>query len=127
MLFRSIAEPDRTWMALAAYNQGIGHLLDARALAAQLGGDPNRWLDVRNALPLLSRERWFKKTRYGYARGREAVGFVGNVRNYYDMLSWLTQNGAETAKPAPAPEKASAATATKVAAIKSADAPPRAR
>ncbi len=120
-----ITEPDRTWMALAAYNQGIGHLLDARALAAQLGGDPDRWLDVRNALPLLSRERWFKKTRHGYARGREAVGFVGNVRNYYDMLSWLTQNGSETAKPAP--EKASAATATKVAQIRSADVPPRAR
>ena len=26
----SIAEPDRTWMALAAYNQGLGHLHDAR-------------------------------------------------------------------------------------------------
>lgn len=102
-----IGEPDRTWMALAAYNQGVGHLLDARALAAQLGGDPNRWLDVRNALPLLSRERWFKKTRHGYARGREAVGFVGNVRNYYDMLSWMTQSeaaGSPPAAPNPAPE-----------------------
>jgi membrane-bound lytic murein transglycosylase F len=94
-----VAEPDRTWMALAAYNQGIGHLLDARALAAQLGGDPDRWLDVRNALPLLSRERWFKKTRHGYSRGGEAVGFVGNVRNYYDMLSWMTQDDAPPATP----------------------------
>lgn len=130
-----IAEPDRTWMALAAYNQGIGHLLDARALAAQLGGDPNRWLDVRNALPLLMRERWFKKTRHGYARGREAVGFVGNVRNYYDMLNWLTQQkdgDSEVEAARPPPEKtatapAHAARATKVAEIRSADAPPRAR
>jgi membrane-bound lytic murein transglycosylase F len=93
-----IAEPDRTWMALAAYNQGIGHVLDARALAVQMGGDPDRWLDVRNALPLLSREHWFKKTQYGYARGSEAVGFVGNVRNYYDMLSWMTQGDPAQAK-----------------------------
>jgi peptidoglycan lytic transglycosylase F len=87
-----IAEPDRTWMALAAYNQGIGHLLDARDLAAQLGGDPDRWLDVRNALPLLSRESWFKHMHYGYAAGREIAGYVSNVRNYYDMLTWLTGN-----------------------------------
>jgi len=123
-----IAEPDRTWMALAAYNQGVGHLLDARALAVQLGGDPNRWLDVRNTLPLLSRERWFKNTRYGYARGREAVGFVGNVRNYYDMLSWMTQGESATNKPG-APDKAAApaqAVPARLAAIRSADARPRA-
>jgi membrane-bound lytic murein transglycosylase F len=123
-----IADPDRTWMALAAYNQGIGHLLDARALAVQLGGDPNRWLDVRNALPLLSRERWFKKTRHGYARGREAVGFVGNVRNYYDMLTWLTQEQPlkqnDVPKPQTAQLSAPAAKAAKVAEIRSADARP---
>ena len=120
-----ITEPDRTWMALAAYNQGVGHVLDARALAAQLGGDPNRWLDVRNALPLLSRERWFKKTRHGYARGREAVGFVGNVRNYYDMLSWMTQG--ETAKGQAAPAGETAAGLRPTAArrrFRSAGAPP---
>lgn len=122
-----ITEPDRTWMALAAYNQGIGHLLDARALAAQLGGDPNRWLDVRNALPLLMRERWFKKTRHGYARGSEAVGFVGNVRNYYDMLAWLTQGGVEPPpRPSDKPPTTTATTAqvTRVAQIRYADAPP---
>ncbi|MDB5986439.1 MAG: rane-bound lytic murein transglycosylase [Nevskia sp.] len=90
-----IVEPDRTWMALAAYNQGIAHLEDARQLAAKHGGDPNRWLDVRNTLPLLSRPQWFKQTRAGYARGREAVNFVGNVRNYYDILSWLGNNSAQ--------------------------------
>jgi membrane-bound lytic murein transglycosylase F len=122
-----IAEPDRTWMALAAYNQGIGHLLDARELAAQLGGDPNRWLDVRNALPLLMRERWFKKTRHGYARGSEAVGFVGNVRNYYDMLNWLTQGAPEQPpRPASSPLTARAQAPgqiTRVAQIRYAGAP----
>ena len=86
----SVEEPDRTWMALAAYNQGLGHLLDARTLAAKNGNDPDRWVDVRDTLPLLARERWFAQTRYGYARGREAVSFVANVRSYYDLLAWMS-------------------------------------
>jgi membrane-bound lytic murein transglycosylase F len=106
-----IRDPDRTWMALAAYNLGIGHLMDARNLAAQLGGDPNRWLDVRDALPLLARERWFKNTRHGYARGREAVDFVANVRNYYDILSWMT--GPERSPPAPGGDDAQTAQASR--------------
>jgi membrane-bound lytic murein transglycosylase F len=85
-----IKEPDRTWMALAAYNLGLGHLIDARKLTQQRGGDPNHWVDVRATLPLLTQQRWFSKTEYGYARGHEAVTFVGNIRTYYDMLVWMT-------------------------------------
>ncbi len=81
-----VREPDRTNMALAAYNQGLGHLQDARTLAAQLGGDPNSWHDVRNALPLLADERWFSKVRHGYAAGGEAVRYVLAVREYYERL-----------------------------------------
>jgi len=90
LLPEAIPEPDRSWMALAAYNQGVGHLLDARRLAEANGGNPNRWIDVRDTLPLLARERWYRKTRYGYARGREAVQFVANVRSYYDLLTWMS-------------------------------------
>ena len=92
-----IPEPDRTWMTLAAYNIGIGHLLDARQITKLQGGDPDRWLEVRNHLPLLTQAKWHRKTRYGYARGHEAVTYVGNIRTYYDMLSWLT-GGPQTAK-----------------------------
>lgn len=88
-----ILEPERTWMALAAYNMGLGHLLDARDLTRRLGADPNRWLDVRNSLPLLTQPRWYGKLKYGYARGHEAVTYVGNVRTYYDMLVWITNGG----------------------------------
>jgi membrane-bound lytic murein transglycosylase F len=101
LLPEQIKQPERTWFALAAYNQGISHLEDARQLVAASGGDPDRWLDVRNALPLLSRPQWFTQTRAGYARGREAVNFVSNVRNYYDILSWLSNNNpAQAALPA---------------------------
>ncbi len=83
--------PDRYWMALAGYNMGLGHLIDARALTVQRGGDPTRWLDVRESLPLLTQQRWHKQTRYGYARGFEALHYVANVRTFYDMLVWITE------------------------------------
>ncbi|MDZ7585866.1 MAG: membrane-bound lytic murein transglycosylase MltF [Thiobacillus sp.] len=81
-----IAEPDRTWLALAAYNQGLGHMEDARRIAQARGGSPDSWADVKEALPYLSRGTYSKVTRYGYARGGEALHFAENIRNYYDIL-----------------------------------------
>jgi membrane-bound lytic murein transglycosylase F len=102
-----VQEPDRTWLALAAYNIGYGHLLDTRTLVRQQGGDPDRWLDVRERLPLLTQSRWHSKTKYGYARGHEAVTYVGNVRTYYDMLVWMTGVPVTPPQPAkPAPQQA---------------------
>ncbi|HWR81114.1 MAG TPA: membrane-bound lytic murein transglycosylase MltF [Pseudomonas sp.] len=87
----SIAEPDRTWLALAAYNVGSGHLEDARELARKEGLNPDKWLDVKKMLPRLAQKQWYSKTKYGYARGGEPVHFVNNIRRYYDILSWATQ------------------------------------
>jgi len=87
---QQITEPDQTWMALAAYNVGHGHLEDARVLAEMRGGNPDKWMDVKQALPLLTEKKWYKKTRHGYARGYEPVRYVENIRNYYDVLVWLT-------------------------------------
>ncbi len=84
-----IPEPDRTWFALAAYNVGLGHVEDARIITEQRGGDPDRWIDVRDNLPLLARKKWYKQTKYGYARGWEPVKYVGNIRQYYDYLVGL--------------------------------------
>ncbi len=87
---KRIGEPDRTWMALAAYNVGIGHLEDARKLAQGDGADPDKWIDVKKYLPLLSQKKWYKQTRHGYARGNEPVRYVENIRSYYDILVWIT-------------------------------------
>jgi len=43
-----IPEPDRIWMALAAYNQGYGHLEDARILTSRMKMNPDSWADVKN-------------------------------------------------------------------------------
>ena len=81
-----IPEPDRTWFALAAYNVGFGHVEDARKITETRGGDPDRWIDLKQNLPLLARKKWYKKTRYGYARGWEPVKYVENIRQYYEYL-----------------------------------------
>ena len=86
-----IPYPDRRWMGLAAYNVGYGHLEDARIIAETQGKNPDKWEDVKETLPLLSRKAWYKKTRHGYARGFEPVSFVENVRRYYRILVQLTQ------------------------------------
>jgi membrane-bound lytic murein transglycosylase F len=84
-----ISEEDRLWMALAAYNQGMGHLEDARVLALQAGLDPDAWSDVKRMMPLLSRSAYYEKSKHGKARGGEAVIHVETVRLYHDMLKRL--------------------------------------
>ena len=84
----SIKEPDRTWMALAAYNVGRGHLEDARIITQKRGGDPTKWNDVKKNLPLLSKRRWYINSKHGYARGKEPVQYVQNIRHFYNYLEW---------------------------------------
>jgi membrane-bound lytic murein transglycosylase F len=86
----TVPEPDRTWMALAAYNVGFNHIKDARTIVELQGGDPDRWIDMSGALPLLSQRKWYSKLPYGYARGWEPVLYVNNIRAYYNILKWLT-------------------------------------
>lgn len=83
---KRIVEPDRTWFALAAFNIGLGHLEDARIQAQRDGLDPDRWRDVRRALPLLALPEYYEKAKLGYARGGMPVAFVDRVRAYYDIL-----------------------------------------
>jgi membrane-bound lytic murein transglycosylase F len=85
-----VTEPDRTWLTLAAYNVGLGHLEDAQKLALDGGADPHSWVELKRFLPLLREKRWYKKTRYGFARGDEPVHYVENIRSYYEILVWQT-------------------------------------
>ena len=89
--------PDRLWFALASYNIGLGHLNDARNITKQQGGDPDRWVEVKERLPLLKQKKYYKKTRYGYARGDEPVNYVENIRRYYDTLTWMDDQAKQNA------------------------------
>ena len=82
----SVPEPDRTWLALAAYNVGRGHFRDAQGLAVKLGKNPNLWIDMKEVLPLLSDKKYYTDLTYGYARGNEPVQYVTRIRDYDDIL-----------------------------------------
>jgi membrane-bound lytic murein transglycosylase F len=81
-----VPEPDRTWIAIAAYNIGFGHLEDARSLARRRELDPNQWADLRRVLPLLARPEYASTLRFGFARGGEPVILTENIRQYYDII-----------------------------------------
>jgi len=83
---KAVTGEDRIWIALAAYNIGMGHITDSRVLARRLGKNPNKWADLKTVLPLLTRRDYYKTLRSGYARGTEAVKYVQRIRNYRDIL-----------------------------------------
>ncbi|MBS0898756.1 membrane-bound lytic murein transglycosylase MltF [Pantoea dispersa] len=82
----TIPEDERIWFALAAYNMGYAHMLDARRLTLKQGGNPDSWADVKLRLPMLSQKRYYAQTTYGYARGHEAYNYVENIRKYQISL-----------------------------------------
>jgi membrane-bound lytic murein transglycosylase F len=81
-----IPEPDRTWLALAAYNIGVAHLEDARVLAQRLKLNPDSWADLKKTLPLLNKAEYYSTLKNGFARGGAPVVFVESVRTYYKIL-----------------------------------------
>lgn len=82
----SVETHEKIWFALASYNVGYGHVMDARRLTKKQGGNPDAWSDVKERLPLLRQQKYFSQTRYGYARGDEAKNYVENIRRYYQSI-----------------------------------------
>jgi membrane-bound lytic murein transglycosylase F len=78
--------PDRLLLAIASYNVGHGHILDAQQIAEEKGEDPNSWAALEKILPLLRSSKYYKKTTYGYCRGTEPVRYVKRIITYYDIL-----------------------------------------
>jgi len=69
---------DRHLFALAAYNAGPARVAALRREAAQIGLDPNRWLD--NVEVVAARRV-----------GREPVQYVGNILKYYFAYRLLAE------------------------------------
>lgn len=81
-----IKPDDKLYLALAAYNVGRAHMHDAQSLARELGLSPYDWHDMKQVLPLLSQKKYYKKLKYGYARGTEPVRYVQRIREYQHIL-----------------------------------------
>lgn len=87
----AVKDPWERWfITLAAYNQGLGHAEDAMRLAKKTGMEPDRWRDVKQALKLLTRKKYYKKATYGYTRGYEAEAYVDSIRYFYYVLYSLS-------------------------------------
>lgn len=82
---------DRLKFALAAYNVGMGHVQDAQILANKMGLNQYVWSDLKQALPLLSQKKYYKKLKHGYARGSEPVKYVESIYDYRDILENLSE------------------------------------
>jgi membrane-bound lytic murein transglycosylase F len=83
---KRIRDPDRTLLAMAAYNIGIGHLEDARIITQMRKKNPDSWADVRANLPRLADPAWHKRVKRGYANGRETAQFVERVSQFAAIL-----------------------------------------
>lgn len=85
--FDDLDDRNRILFALASYNVGRGHVLDAQQLARELGKDPDQWESMIEVLPMLTDEKYYSRARYGYCRGAEPVRYVARVLTYYDVLA----------------------------------------
>ena len=83
---KEVKGENRLKFALAAYNIGMNHMIDAQLLAKKMERNPNIWKDLKKVLPLLSHRRYYRNLKYGYARGSEPVGYVDSIYDYRDIL-----------------------------------------
>jgi membrane-bound lytic murein transglycosylase F len=83
-----IKDPDeRKKFILASYNVGLGHVLDARALAAKSGKNPDKWdKNVAEFLLLKSQPKYYTDpvVKYGYCRGTETYQYVADIMDRYN-------------------------------------------
>ncbi|HEX4939849.1 MAG TPA: membrane-bound lytic murein transglycosylase MltF [Candidatus Kapabacteria bacterium] len=83
----TVREPDRTWMALAAYNMGPAHIDRARQSATDHGEDPNKWLTISRHLRMMAANARKQGRRIPVG---QALVYVQQVRRYYDALQLAT-------------------------------------
>jgi membrane-bound lytic murein transglycosylase MltF len=94
VVFEGLDEQDRLSMSLAAYNVGLGHVLDARRLASNMGLDPNRWDSLAKTLPLLRLREYYQHAEQGFCQGDIPVAYVNRIMVYYDILKRIESDTA---------------------------------
>jgi len=81
----SLPLEQRLHFALASYNAGYGHIIDARRLARTVPKDRNIWIDhVDHAIVLLEQPEYAEAARHGYCRGSEPHTYVRNIAAFYE-------------------------------------------
>jgi len=85
-----IAEPERTWFAVAAYNVGYKHVINAYRAARRQGIDHVKWEAVSELLPNL----------YGkpFSQGVQAKKYVQRVQTFTDIIRFYDLHQREEAR-----------------------------
>jgi membrane-bound lytic murein transglycosylase F len=89
--------------SLASYNTGLGHVLDARRLAAKYDKDPDVFDgNVSEMLKNKAYPRYFRDAvvKYGYCRGTEPVNYVEEILDRYALYQEYTENSARASSAA---------------------------
>lgn len=84
----AVPQERRLPFVLASYNAGLGHVLDAMALAEKYGKDKTTWEDnVETFILLKSQEKYYTDSvcRNGYFRGVETYAFVREVTQRWEQ------------------------------------------
>lgn len=87
---------NRIHFTLASYNAGLGHVIDATHLAADLGYDPMIWENnVAECIKLKSRKEYYMSdlVKHGYCRGEEPVDYVKKIIDQYKHYSMVIDQG----------------------------------
>lgn len=86
-----IDHTDLKIFVLAAYNSGLGHIIDARNLAEKEGKNKDKWQEVVPYALLLSNSKYYndEMVKYGYFRGRETVNHVARIVNIFESYKDL--------------------------------------
>lgn len=80
-------DAERAKFIIAAYNSGLGHVLDARRLAEKYGRDSNIWDNNVDTFILLKSDPQYYHdpvVKYGYSRGEESYNFVSEILERYE-------------------------------------------
>ncbi|TVR38103.1 MAG: lytic transglycosylase F [Cryomorphaceae bacterium] len=87
-------DEERIKFVLASYNVGLGHVIDARNLTEQHGGDSSIWHNHVNYFLRNKSKDPFRDSewvRYGYCRCEEPVEYVDKIlkryRHYQELIS----------------------------------------
>lgn len=89
-LQKKVPNPEeRRKFVIASYNSGLGHILDAIALADKYGKNPQVWYgNVREAVLMKTKPQYYNDpvVKHGYFRGQETVTFVDRVQASFEKF-----------------------------------------
>lgn len=80
-------------ITMAAYNCGEGRMQDCMSLAVQEGKDPLLWSHIKEIIPLMKEEEYYKSdaVKLGRFKGKETLKYVEHILERYEKYKQATE------------------------------------